>query len=273
MFGRGVTLDARAAALADDQQVARARNILELRLDYYFGLIKAAKYDEAYQQLRADRALSSGQKKAIIGAVNISYLFQHQLEWGNHGIRRSFRFWSEPQKNQYVELALELVALLRAEVTPHVSFGFGSVLGMIRDKDFIPHDDDMDLIIALPAQKRVTFSKVLANLRQILLARNFVVPESRNLSHLTTARPGGIGTDIFVGFIDPDQRVSWFPSARRGFTFNDIFPTQTILFFGGDCPIPRDPLKYLAVTYGSDWRTPISNWDHPWETAAYRQFI
>ena len=268
-----MTLEARVAALADGQQAAPAGNILESQLDHYFQLIQAGQYQDAYHQLRADKALSSNQKKSIIGAVNASYLFQRQLEWGNHGVLRSFRFWTDSQKTHYVERALEITDLLKAEVTPHVSFGFGSVLGMIRNNDFIPHDDDMDLIIALPAEKGVTFAGVLDNLRQLLRGHDFVVPENDNLSHLTTARKGWAGTDIFVGFIDPDQRVSWFPSTRRGFAFDDVFPTQNMRFFGHDCPIPRDPLKYLAVTYGADWQTPIANWNHSWDASAYRDFI
>lgn len=268
-----MSLAERVSCLAEGQPVAPSRNVLESRLDHYSRLALSGDYDDAYLQLRKDKALKDNDKKRVIAAVNDGLLFGRRLEWGNHGVKRSFRFWSDERKSAYVERSLEIVDLLRNHVTPHVCFGFGSVLGMIRDADMIAHDDDMDLIIAVPARRRLTFRKVLAELASLLKSHDFVVPREDRLSHLTTARKGKAGTDIFVGFIEADRSVSWFPSQRRNLRFCDVFPVRKMQFFGHDCPIPRDPLRYLRATYGPDWRTPIPNWNHPWDVRQYKEFI
>lgn len=267
-----MSLAARVATLADGEAVAPPRTVMEGRLDHYGKMAVSGDYADAYAQLRKDTALAPDERKQIIAAVNDGLLFGRRLEWGNHGIRRSFRFWSEKQKSDYVARSLEMVDLLRHEMTPHVCFGFGSVLGMIRDGDMIAHDDDMDLIMALPARRGLTFRKVLENLRTLLEKNDFVVPNLNNMSHLTTTRKGGAGTDIFIGFIDPDRRISWFPSRRGILSFSDVFPVRRMSFYDHDCPIPRDPLKYLEATYGPDWRTPIPNWNHDWDARQYRDF-
>ncbi len=268
-----MSLVLRVAALSEGEAVAPAASKVESRLDHYCRLALAGEYNDAYVQLRADEALTPAERKRIIGAVNDGLLFGRRLEWGNHGIKRSFRFWSEAQKKNYVGRSIELVDLLRNELTPHVCFGFGSVLGMIRDGDMIAHDDDMDLIVALPARRRLTFRKVLTELRALLRRHDYAAAESANLNHVSTARNRQAGTDVFIGFIDPDRRVSWFPSRRGSLNFGDVFPVASMRFFDHDCPVPRDPLKYLEATYGPDWRTPIPSWNHAWDASQYRDFI
>ena len=261
-----MSLVLRVAALSEGEAVAPAASKVESRLDHYCRLALAGEYNDAYVQLRADEALTPAERKRIIGAVNDGLLFGRRLEWGNHGIKRSFRFWSEAQKKNYVGRSIELVDLLRNELTPHVCFGFGSVLGMIRDGDMIAHDDDMDLIVALPARRRLTFRKVLTELRALLRRHDYAAAESANLNHVSTARNRQAGTDVFIGFIDPDRRVSWFPSRRGSLNFGDVFPVASMRFFVHDCPhydgsvlaiFPKDPtidMDALAAALNAvDW--------------------
>jgi hypothetical protein len=80
------------------------------------------------------------------------------------------------------------------------------------------------------------------------------------------------GVDIFIGFIESDNSVSWFPSKRGGLLLSDVFPATTKLVFDVPCDVPRNVERYLEVTYGPDWRTPDSNWNHPWDFSMFKEF-
>lgn len=265
-----VTLRECAESLVAGGALAPTASAIEQRLQHYLRAVQAEEYTEAYTQLRADKTLSDSEKKALIDAVNHSLLFGRDLEWGNHGMRRSFRFWSEVEKRQYLLRALQIVECLKRNFTPFVTFGFGSVLGMIRDNDFIPHDDDMDLLIAFPRDSDASFAKAKLEIQNVLLREGYWVPENNMRTHHTVAKGPWAGTDIFIGFIDPGERISWFPSKRGGLHFSEVFPTATFELFGVACPVPAQPERYLEVTYGSDWRSPIPNWNHPWHFSEYQ---
>ncbi|RWC32696.1 hypothetical protein [Mesorhizobium sp.] len=243
------------------------------KLDHYCGLIASARYDEACTQFRDDQSLTNAEKREIIEAINKTCLFRRGLEWTNHGILGTFRFWNFQDKAEYLRRANEIANLVMAEITPHVCFGFGSVLGYVRGRDFIPHDDDMDLIIALPTRADIKYSTVKQSLKEVFEREGYRVVGDENLSHLTVARGEFAGTDIFIGFVDPDDSVSWFPSRRGISRFAEVFPAQWVNWFGVDCPMPADPEKYVAAVYGEDWREPIANWNHPWDDTEYRDFL
>ena len=58
----------------------------------------AKKLNEAYHELRADNALTPDEKNSSSSAVNAGYLFAQDREWGNRGIKRSFRFWTDKRR-------------------------------------------------------------------------------------------------------------------------------------------------------------------------------
>lgn len=232
--------------------------------------VREGRHREAYMGLRELKLLDQDEKKRLIGAANESYLMERQLEWTNHGILRSFRFWSEEDKTEYLRMTCDLVANLK-EISPYTSLGFGSVLAFARDGDFIPHDDDMDTLIAFDVGRIGKFSEALALIEEVLKSRGYTV-HGKLPSHRNVRWKGGKAMDVFVGFIE-DGMVSWFPSNRRNLKVGQVFPTQTVKWFGIDCEMPNKPDEYLAATYGADWRNPLPNWNHPWNKAEFSDFI
>jgi hypothetical protein len=252
------------AVEASGQESPKDVAILQLVSD-----VREGRYREAYMGLRALGLLDQEEKKRLINAANESYLMEKQLEWTNHGILRSFRFWSLEEKQAYLRLTVEVMSCCKT-VTPHVTLGFGSVLAFMRDNDFVPHDDDMDILVAFPLDVVRRYPEALELLRKAFEA-NGLRAHGDYPSHRNVNKNNGKSVDVFVGFIE-DGRVSWFPSRRGNLRVEDVFPAENVDFLGIECEIPANPNIYLEATYGDSWKTPIANWNHPWNRREYSDF-
>ena len=104
-----------------------------------------------------DAELDPDLVKAFRGVVNAELLPSRQLLWTIHGPTRSFRFCTPAEQTAYVQFAAEVAEALR-EVTPHVCFGFGAVLSVVRDRALIPDDDDLDIIIGFEPDEAATLA-------------------------------------------------------------------------------------------------------------------
>jgi len=207
-------------------------------------------------------------RRQVIAALNAGILRDVRREWTSHGIQMSFRFWAAREKSDYLAAAVEVIAALR-ELSPLVSFGFGFVLGVLRSGDFIPHDDDIDVVVAFPrgAEPR-RLSDLLARVREHLEAKGYRIAGD-HFNHVHVGRADWPHVfDVFVGFAEGD-RVSWFPSARGGLALAQVFPTRDVVSHGVACPFPALPEQYLEVTYGPRWREPDSHFMHPWDRQQY----
>jgi hypothetical protein len=235
---------------------------------HILSLVMSNDYAKAHETLLKSPCFSTDDRVQLKSEVTETLLLERRLEWTHHGIRKTFRFYTPSEKRYYLQKAAELIAILR-DYTPHVVMGFGAVLGFVRDGDFIPHDDDLDLLIAIPPTR---FTDAKEALSEFLAAFGFVIHGQKNLSHLTVHRPKQPGFDIFPGFMEGEW-VSWFPSNRKVIRFDEVFPPVMKLYHEVEIPLPKDSERYLELTYGHSWQQPLPNWNHPWDRNQYQEFL
>lgn len=219
---------------------------------------------------RATHRLATIEDPVLSGRIRNGFsdalLVPRQLWWSGHGITRPFRFWSEEEKRRYLAAAHELLADVR-RLVPNVCFGFGFVLGYAREGGFIGHDDDLDLIVAFDRASTPTLSAALAQIEDHLRGFGYTVAGD-HFNHRWVYRDDWNAVDVFIGLREGDE-VSWFPSARGGLRFDDVFPPLDVDLLGRRSPVPRHPFRYLERTYGPRWREPDSGFRHPWDRTQF----
>jgi hypothetical protein len=189
------------------------------------------------------------------------------LEITIHGLRRSFRFWAEHEKQEYLSLGNKIIETLRP-LTEHICFGFGIVLGHIRTGDFISHDDDVDILIAFDRREVATLSAGLSLVSETLRAHGFRV-DGDFISHRWVFGARNVPLDVFVGLIEEDGRLSFYPARRNIYELHDIFPANNVKVFDTLVPFPKNVSVYLEKTYGPKWRIPNSKFGHAWNSIEY----
>ncbi|MBC7762667.1 MAG: class I SAM-dependent methyltransferase [Candidatus Saccharibacteria bacterium] len=233
-------------------------------------LVLNGDYNAAYHGLRDASALSEEQKREFVERINVRYLLRRELEWTNHGILRSFRFWPLEEKVEYLRSVNRLVEALEG-IGSEVLFGFGSVLAYARDADFIPHDDDLDLIVAFDSNEVDNLTDALDRV-VVALGEAGCEIWGDLPTHCKARFETGHVVDVFVGLVE-DGQVSWFPSARGGLAVDQVLPPQVVDFLGVPVKMPAKLDEYLAVTYGQSWATPIANWNHPGDRRQYADLL
>lgn len=190
-------------------------------------------------------------------------LHARKREYTSYGIKSTFRFWTIKEKTAYIRETLSLIKVL-TEICPHVCYGFGTVLGFVREKDFfIPHDSDIDIICAFPENCWDTPHAVVNKLIAHLNHHNYVISKPWTRAVKIKSRSPAKQLDVFLGQIDSENNVSLYPYHRGKYLHMDyLFPAIQINILGEQCPIPRNPFQYLDITYGNNWRIPIDKQFH-----------
>ena len=137
---------------------------------------------------------------------------------------------------------------------------FGVLLGILRHQDFIPWDDDIDIII-------FDYEKFLDRCQQDLEDRGYVIQadirdgvncgcrifHQDNSKSGLTPELGFPWIGIWVHETNESNQIS-FPPEKIQYDPEDFFPLQDQQFLGCTVKIPDNPVKVLNRYFGEeDW--------------------
>lgn len=148
---------------------------------------------------------------------------------------------------------------------------YGALLGKIRERSFIPHDDDVDLVLYCGEHiSAASASLEFAKRMEAVSGSGRLDLVSNGQAHIHYNGKRRVSLDVFA---------CWSHAGRyyQNFTISGNLPLDAVLpsvadeFMGTGVMVPRDPEAVLAAIYGPGWLKPDPNfaWSRPREVAEF----
>lgn len=154
------------------------------------------------------------------------------------------------------KIALENLLILRDLFEKHgipMFLNFGTLLGALREKDFIPHDDDVD--VGVFARDRDAILALMPELEKLGFEMRYVRDE-----RLYKLERRSSELDFFVAVPKKTLRGRrWDLEGKATIAARHLDRLDEIEFLGNRFPVPHDPLGVVRSLYGRTWNVPIPN--------------
>ena len=232
---------------------------------------KAVAYAVALEHSKAvslfNRMVTEGRptEAASFQALVNTVIRDHGLAMGPHGFLKTFSFCSKDEKAKICAELEKILGWLNHEFGVAAFITSGTLLGMVRDGDFIPHDDDLDICYIGNSSSEKEILEERQAIAKFLRQKGCGVQES-NVAHYWCVSPGGVKLDIFTGFME-SGRCSINPLPRKAIAATAVLPVKTAGFHGHNLALPAEPESLLEVNYGPSWRKPDPFWKFDWGRA------
>lgn len=121
---------------------------------------------------------------------------------------------------------------------------YGTLLGYIRENNFIKNDDDIDVLISFEKKEEV-LKKIKEKKFHIHMEREYFIQIYKN----------DIGPfDIY--FYTEDANYIYIPWMKSKYEKDIIFPLKEVNFNNEKIYIPNNPIQFFELYYGNDWKIP-----------------
>lgn len=176
-------------------------------------------------------------------------------------------------KNTAIELLKETIQILN-EFNINYFLISGTLLGYVRHKDFIPWDDDIDLIVDSKITEVITqiiekynFKLSFLNIVDCYFYKFCFKDKVLPIHNVHNGKKIIKGDKYFWPFVDlfvyytNDNTINFF---KKFWDIQDFFPKNNVIFNGLNVSIPNKSEKILNIMYGNNYIElyKSSTWNH-----------
>jgi len=144
---------------------------------------------------------------------------------------------------------------------------YGTLLGAVREGDFLKHDDDIDMLFRIDAPDPAAAGPYLDELKAQLRERGFGIwSNPTGLNFHVVDKVAKRHVDVFPYLVDGDRATLHMASMKLDTMALDILePHGRRDLLGRSVPVPHLPEKFLEERYGADWgdEDPYYDWTWP----------
>ncbi|HBF50010.1 MAG TPA: hypothetical protein DDX04_06115 [Massilia sp.] len=176
------------------------------------------------------------------------------------------------QHSKLQSKAVEYISHIRAVTNILEKIGskpvlaYGTLLGAVRDKAFIAHDDDVDVLYQVDATDRATAEQASASIMQEFRLLGYEIvqfPGTMNV-HVVDKK-AGVSVDIFPCWdVDGQTFLHMERMKIRSIPTDLLYPTTTLQFYETELPVPKNAEGFLHERYGDGWGISNQFFEWPW---------
>jgi SAM-dependent methyltransferase len=158
--------------------------------------------------------------------------------------------------------AIETVVDVVGELGVKAFLAYGTLLGAVREGQFLGHDSDADLGYVSAHTAPVDVIRESFRLQRELTDRGFVTHRYSGLAFqidVEEADGSKRGLDLFGGFLSGEgdvRRLYLMGEVGQDFQESWLHPLGSASLAGAEFPVPARPEKLLEAMYGPSWRVP-----------------
>lgn len=142
----------------------------------------------------------------------------------------------------------------------------GTLLGVVRDGTFLPHDDDIDIAVILPGNDQITAAESFLAFEKAISSAGLSDSDGSTPGMLRAKRIDGVQIDIFPCWFDADDRAYIYPHTYGNLHKDQILPLERWKDYE-NIHLPRDHKSMLEINYGQNWRVPDPYFRFVWSDA------